>query len=587
MYQALYRKYRPKNFEDVVGQVPIIKTLKNSIVNNRFSHAYLFFGPRGTGKTTISKIFARAVNCENNNNGDACGNCDKCNHSFDKECVDIIEIDAASNNGVDEIRELRNKVSLVPSMLKYKIYIIDEVHMLSIGAFNALLKTLEEPPEHVIFILATTDYQKVPETIISRCQCFNFEKISNNNLFNRLKYITDVEKINIDDEVLDQIAKNSDGGLRDAIGLLDKLSSFSSDKITIDDFYSINGLITLTEINNFCIYIFNNDVSSVLKMVEEFDDRGKNLSQIIVQIIYYLRNVMVDYYVNNIKPKYDIKLIVELINLFNTNLSNIRKSENAKINIEMLILNYINNSLSSSNNNNVNDDNINNIKHSQTNVRDNYKASKDNKIVNNNDMNNDMIIQINNENKNIDSDNSLIKENNGYSKKSNDKLKNKVISSNLPLNFEEILSTRLNNTFAKANKQLLIEEQDKFKSLNDYIYDQQIGYIINELLDAKICMVSDENIVLSYEYQSAVNQNLDNIKNITDIYNKITNSNKSFVILSNEKWNEEKNKFISNLKSGVKYNFVEEPEEVFEVQENNDIINNDTINLFENVVEFE
>ena len=529
MYQALYRKYRPKNFEDVVGQVPIIKTLKNSIVNNRFSHAYLFFGPRGTGKTTISKIFARAVNCENNNNGDACGNCDKCNHSFDKECVDIIEIDAASNNGVDEIRELRNKVSLVPSMLKYKIYIIDEVHMLSIGAFNALLKTLEEPPEHVIFILATTDYQKVPETIISRCQCFNFEKISNNNLFNRLKYITDVEKINIDDEVLDQIAKNSDGGLRDAIGLLDKLSSFSSDKITIDDFYSINGLITLTEINNFCIYIFNNDVSSVLKMVEEFDDRGKNLSQIIVQIIYYLRNVMVDYYVNNIKPKYDIKLIVELINLFNTNLSNIRKSENVKINIEMLILNYINNSLSSSNNNNVNDDNINNIKHSQTNVRDNYKASKDNKIV----------------------------------------------------------TTRLNNTFAKANKQLLIEEQDKFKSLNDYIYDQQIGYIINELLDAKICMVSDENIVLSYEYQSAVNQNLDNIKNITDIYNKITNSNKSFVILSNEKWNEEKNKFISNLKSGVKYNFVEEPEEVFEVQENNDIINNDTINLFENVVEFE
>ena len=185
MYQALYRKYRPIDFDSVIGQNSIVKTLKNSIKNNTFSHAYMFFGPRGTGKTTVSKIFARNVNCLDSKDGSACGKCSNCKASFEKDCVDIIEIDAASNNGVDEIRELKSKISLVPAELKYKVYIIDEVHMLSIGAFNALLKTLEEPPEHVIFILATTDPQKVPDTIISRCQCFSFKKMSIDNILER------------------------------------------------------------------------------------------------------------------------------------------------------------------------------------------------------------------------------------------------------------------------------------------------------------------------------------------------------------------------------------------------------------------
>ena len=189
MYQALYRKYRPVDFDSVVGQDAIIKTLKNSVLNNSFSNAYMFFGPRGTGKTTVSKIFARNINCLEAKDGEACGKCEACKTSFSKECVDIIEIDAASNNGVDEIRELRNKITLVPSVLKYKVYIIDEVHMLSIGAFNALLKTLEEPPEHAIFILATTDPQKVPETVVSRCQCFAFSRISTEIIKKKLKEI--------------------------------------------------------------------------------------------------------------------------------------------------------------------------------------------------------------------------------------------------------------------------------------------------------------------------------------------------------------------------------------------------------------
>ena len=226
MYQSLYRKYRPKHFDEVYGQECAKKILINTLKNSTLSHAYLFFGPRGTGKTSIAKMFARACNCLDIKNGECCEKCENCSESSQKNCVDIIEIDAASNNGVDEIRELKNKINLVPNKLKYKVYIVDEVHMLSTGAFNALLKTLEEPPEHVIFILATTDFYKVPATIVSRCQCIEFKNIDDNSMFERLKEISKLEKIKIDDDAINEIVKNSNGGLRDAIGLLDKLNSF-------------------------------------------------------------------------------------------------------------------------------------------------------------------------------------------------------------------------------------------------------------------------------------------------------------------------------------------------------------------------
>ena len=255
MYQALYRKYRPKKLSEVVGQDVTVKILSNSILNNKISHAYLFCGPRGTGKTSIAKIFAKMVNCQNLKGLEPCDECDSCKEFNNKNNVDILEIDAASNNGVDEIRELKNKINLVPSIGKYKVYIIDEVHMLTIGAFNALLKTLEEPPSHALFILATTEPHKIPITILSRCQRLDFKKIPVESIVKRLKFICEEEKIKITDEALNQIAHLCDGGLRDSISMLDKLVAYTNNNIIYENVNEINGLITIEQMKEFVLLI--------------------------------------------------------------------------------------------------------------------------------------------------------------------------------------------------------------------------------------------------------------------------------------------------------------------------------------------
>ena len=572
MYQALYRKYRPIDFDSVVGQSSIVKTLKNSIKNKTFTHAYLFFGPRGTGKTTVAKIFARNVNCLDSKDGLACGKCDNCLKSNEKECVDIIEIDAASNNGVDEIRELKSKISLVPAELKYKVYIIDEVHMLSIGAFNALLKTLEEPPEHAIFILATTEQQKVPDTIISRCQCFSFKKMSIDNILMRLKYVVDKEKIKIDEDVLYQIAISTDGGMRDSLGLLDKLRSYSDKKITLEDFALLNGTLSLEDLKEFSNSIFSFDVNKTIKLLEKYDSDGKNLIQVCNQLLFYLRDVLVNYYVDNKSSSYDLDLLIDFINLFNEKMNNIKNSDNYKLYIEILLLRFIK-------------------EKSKNNVVD-KEAEEDNKVLDRN------IKTEEEKNKVIEkeeiADIKPIKEETIISSSSvkDKEVEEDVVDShdnssdiNNILNIDSIIDARVNNILAKADKKILKTELELFETLRDYSFDQEIGYLICDLLDGKVRAASSDGIIISYEFDSAVKQNLLLIEKLNYVYNKITNSNKDIAVISDNRWEEEKNKYIQLMKDGRTLDVVEIPKAIYEDKENNDIISNSAVELFGDIVE--
>ena len=605
MYRALYRKYRPQGFDSVVGQNTIIKTLKNSITNKSFSHAYMFFGPRGVGKTTASKIFARTINCLEPIDGNACGKCKNCLHSFEKECVDIIEIDAASNNGVDEIRELKNKISLVPAELQYKVYIIDEVHMLSLGAFNALLKTLEEPPAHAIFILATTDPQKVPDTIISRCQCFSFKRISDEMIVERLREVCSSENIKIEDDVLLEIAISSDGGMRDALGALDKLTSYTSEQITVDDFAELNGMITKKILNEFCDYLFNGDLANVLVLLNKFNSDGKNLIQIMSQIMHHLRNLLVNFHINNEKIDYPINMVLNLVNIINEKMFDIKKSGNPKIYIEMLLIKFINSNFNNNDYSNVVPvirEKIENKFPNKVNEKEIIKTSSVeakeiivNEFPGKSEEEDDEEYDFDKEFSDDDEYSDSLGNNFESSVLDSSELNAPVIESSDDFveensiktvkNIDDIMKVRVNNTLALANKQVLSNEVENMKLLNDFTFDQEIGYIVSNLLYAKIRAASDDSIILSFEYDSIVKQNLIELEKITYVYNKITGSEKRIAIITDEQWELEKNNYIKCIKEGIQYQVIDEPEEIYEDFKNNDIISNSAVELFGDIVE--
>lgn len=292
-YTALYRKFRPRVFEDVKGQDPIVTTLKNQIKNERTSHAYLFCGTRGTGKTSIAKIFARAVNCENPVDGSPCGECEMCRSILAGSSMNVIEMDAASNNGVENIRQIVDEVTYSPQQGKYKVYIIDEVHMLSTGAFNALLKTLEEPPSYVIFILATTEVHKLPITILSRCQRYDFRRITMDALSGRIKELTDVENIKIEEKAIRYIAKTADGSMRDALSLLDQCVAFYFDQeLTYDKVLDVLGAVDTEVFSRMLRAILDYDVTGSLKILEEIVVQGRELGQFVQDMTWYLRNLL-------------------------------------------------------------------------------------------------------------------------------------------------------------------------------------------------------------------------------------------------------------------------------------------------------
>lgn len=297
-YQALYRKYRPSNFDEIVGQTHIIQTLKNAIVQNRIAHAYLFCGPRGTGKTSIAKIFAKTLNCTNSQDA-PCGICENCKMAANGSHPDIIEIDAASNNGVDEVRNLIDKVKYAPMQGKYKIYIIDEVHMMTSGAFNALLKTIEEPPAHVIFIFATTEPNKVLPTIISRCQRFDFNKVSVNDIKYRLSVVCKNEGIEIDQDGLTLIAQLADGGMRDALSILDQCVAYCTSHIDVNDIRKIYGVITSEDIGQLFSSVYKKDVDSFIKDIQKYSDMGMDIKRLTADFIHMLKDSLILDYSEN------------------------------------------------------------------------------------------------------------------------------------------------------------------------------------------------------------------------------------------------------------------------------------------------
>ena len=352
-YIALYRAYRPQTFNEVAGQKPIIQTLKNAIKLNKVAHAYLFAGPRGTGKTTMAKIMAKALNCEHGPTDDPCNECEICQGITKGTIADVIEIDAASNNGVDEIRELRDNVKYLPSVCKYKVYIIDEVHMLSQGAFNALLKTLEEPPAHVVFILATTEPNKIPLTILSRCQRFDFQAISETDMVERLKDVISKENLSVTDEALHLVASLSEGGMRDALSLLDQSISYSKDQnITVDDILAVSGNVSDKYILELLKKIKENEASNALDILNKVLDSGKEISKVISDIMFFLRNVLL-FKINKIESTKEIykdsdyityanaidnSLIYKYLNLLNETLNNIKYTNQKRAFLEICII---------------------------------------------------------------------------------------------------------------------------------------------------------------------------------------------------------------------------------------------------------
>ena len=342
-YQALYRMFRPQSFNDVVGQEHVTKTLRNAISKEKQSHAYIFSGPRGTGKTSIAKVFAKAINCLNPHDGEPCNECAVCKGITQGTNGDVIEIDAASNNGVDEIRNIRDKVKYAPSESKYKVYIIDEVHMLTTGAFNALLKTLEEPPAHAIFILATTEPHKIPPTIISRAQRFDFKAISTEQIVERLRFVAQEQSLDYEEAALEFIAKASEGGMRDALSIMDQAIAFGDEHLTLQDVLDVTGSVDEASLNELFNDIVNGNVKEAFSRYHHFVSEGKEVNRLINDMIYFVRDTIMNKTINeqtsyDALTQFDLETLYHMIDIINDTLVSIRFSVNQNVHFEVLLV---------------------------------------------------------------------------------------------------------------------------------------------------------------------------------------------------------------------------------------------------------
>ena len=572
MHQSLYRKYRPQTFDDVVGQKVIIKSLKNVILKNKISHAYLFTGPRGTGKTSVAKILAKTVNCVNLTDTSPCNECVSCTQINQKQTVDVIEIDAASNNGVDEIRELKSKVSLVPTVGKYKIYIIDEVHMLTIGAFNALLKTLEEPPAHIIFILATTEPHKIPETILSRCQKFDFKRIDDKSMDKRLKYICKSEKIDIEDQALEEIIRFSSGGMRDSISLLEQAQVYSDSIIKLDDVHEINGTLPQSQLKELIENIIDKNLVEVFKLLEKYDEQGKNLIKLVEEIILFFKNIVIlkntNSYIaenisreiyNDIITKISTEEIFQNISKIYNYLNKMKNYSNPKLVFELLMISLVSNEGEENNNYKNNDSNI---ERKMTVI--NNQTNDDNQILKE-PIKKEKTDIINNDNIHLTTDTQSVQ---------NQELINKI------------KHIRVNNTFTNASRAILNQIKTDVELSRKYILDANFGKIASLLIDAEITAASDKNIVFVYTRNSMTINFNSNILKIESFIPKIFDKEYNVIALNKDEWSKYRKEYKSKTK---KYTYIDEDKSIkdfLQDQIKGKVIKDEIHNLFGDVIEY-
>ena len=524
-YKVLYRKYRPQDFDSVVGQEYTTQLLKNVIKDNKISHAYIFTGPRGTGKTSSAKIFARAINCLNPKDGNPCNECDLCK-SFN-ENPDIIEIDAASNNGVDDIRELIDNSRLAPSISKYKVYIIDEFHMLSTSAFNALLLTLEEPPSNVVFILATTDIQSVPITVLSRCQRFDFKPITVENIVSRLEYVCKQEKIKISDEALNEIALMSNGGLRDALSILDQISS-KDGKIEVEDIISNFGSISSKKVYELIENISNQDINSLITNIRKFKSDGVDYRILANKFIQYLKNELIS--VKLLTSKYDLNFndMYNLIMDLSNSLGVMRNSIDPYTYIELIMVKYIN-------------------PKEGTIVDTPQKVVEDEKVS---DLVEDVVPEEVKE--------EVSQENIDEKPQDNEQKTASVVKNTNKLSFS--VDIRVNNCFANAKKNYLTDIKEKWSDF--LVYESNANKkLMSYIIDTDIVVASDKYAILVNSTESTVELINENIGSIEKDFKIFFGSEYKFVCLDNSMWNEEKDKYVFNMKNKIKYSIIDETEE--------------------------